>query len=93
MLGLTGDPTVEQLDRLLNGLHPLTGEQLTARLADNRTPGTDFTARLPKNVTAAIERGDERIMPLVERVANAVMADIQEMAAARSGKAAGTMTG
>ena len=50
---------------MLKGLHPLTGEQLTARLADDRLAGWDFTARLPKNVTAMIERGDERIMPLV----------------------------
>ena len=30
LLGLTGRPEFEQLHRLLMGLHPLTGEQLTA---------------------------------------------------------------
>src|SRR5947209_3683117 len=62
LLGLAGTPEPEQLSRLLHGLHPLTGEQLTARLAEDRTPGTDFTARLPKGCTAAIERGDARIL-------------------------------
>ena len=37
------------------GLHPRTGEQLTAMLVDDRMPGWDFTASLPKGVTAAME--------------------------------------
>jgi hypothetical protein len=38
---------------------------------------------LPKGVTSAIERGDERIMPLVYRVARESMEDVERMAATR----------
>ena len=96
LLGLTAKPEFGQLDRLLRGFHPITGEQLTARLVDDRTPGTDFTARLPKNVTAAIEGGDERIMPLVHRVATESMEDVERHAMTRvrkGGRDADRVTG
>ena len=96
LLGLTGRPELEQFERLLSGLHPLTGKQLTARLTDDRTAGTDFTASLPKGVTSAIEGGDERIMPLFYRTANETMDDVQQMAMTRvrkGGKDADRVTG
>ena len=37
MLGLDAKPDFEQFKRLLNGLNPHTGEQLTARI-DSRPP-------------------------------------------------------
>ncbi len=44
LLGLTGRPEFTQFDRLTKGLHPQTGEQLTALLRDDRLAGWDFTA-------------------------------------------------
>lgn len=83
LLGLTGRPEFQQFDRLLRGLHPATGDQLTALLRDDHIAAWDFTARLPKNVTASIERGDQRIMPLVWNVANQSMNDVEKLAMTR----------
>jgi conjugative relaxase-like TrwC/TraI family protein len=60
-LGLEGSPQLQQLTWMLKGLHPTTGEQLTARLVTDRIAGTDLTARIPKGVTEAIEGGDARV--------------------------------
>jgi conjugative relaxase-like TrwC/TraI family protein len=60
-LGLTGAPDFEQFKRLLNGLDPHTGEQLTALLVDHRLCGLDMNVHCPKGVTTAINRGDERL--------------------------------
>ena len=61
LLGLSGPPDYEQFKRLIHGLDPQTGEQLTAKLIDDRIPGWDVTASVPKGVTTALERGDGRI--------------------------------
>src|SRR5438128_2456040 len=61
LLGLGEQPDYEQFKRLLQGLDPHTGEQLTAKLVDNRLAGWDITASIPKGVTIALERGDKRI--------------------------------
>ena len=60
-LGLDGNPDFEQFKRLLHGLDPHTGEQLTAKLVPGRLAGWDVTASIPKGVTVALECGDERI--------------------------------
>ena len=56
-----GRPDYEQFKRLIHGLDPHTGEQLTAKLIEDRIPGWDVTASVPKGVTTALERGDARI--------------------------------
>jgi conjugative relaxase-like TrwC/TraI family protein len=62
-LGLSGnEPDYEHLKRLLRGLDPWTGEQLTARLRDDRIPAWDITVSIPKGPTIAIERGDTRVL-------------------------------
>ncbi|WP_152054203.1 MobF family relaxase [Tautonia marina] len=61
MLGLEGPPEFDQFRNMLHGLDPFTGEQLTARLRDNRIPAWDVTASVPKGVTHAIEGGDVRV--------------------------------
>jgi conjugative relaxase-like TrwC/TraI family protein len=76
-LGLTGAPTLEQLNRVLAGLHPETGQQLTAQLKDDRVPGWTFTASVPKGVTTALENGDGRIRQLLWDAGNAAMEDVQ----------------
>ena len=83
MLGLSGPPTQQQLGRLLRGLDPHSGAQLTAKLIDGRTAGNDFTARLPKGVTTAMEGGDERIQPMLWDALRATMKDVEEHAMTR----------
>ena len=77
MLGLTGTPTQQQLRRLLHGLDPHSGEQLTAKLIDARTPGWDFTASLPKGCTTALENGDERIQNMLWEAATEAVKDVE----------------
>ena len=45
MLGLSGPPDYEQFKRLIHGLDPHTGEQLTAKLIEDRIPGWDVTGQ------------------------------------------------
>jgi conjugative relaxase-like TrwC/TraI family protein len=62
-LGLTGrTPDYDHFKRLLRGLDPFTGDQLTARLRDDRISAWDVTASMPKGPTLAIERGDMRVL-------------------------------
>jgi conjugative relaxase-like TrwC/TraI family protein len=62
-LDLTGrKPDFEHFKRLIRGLDPWSGEQLTARLRDDRIPAWDLTASMPKGPTLAIERGDLRVL-------------------------------
>ena len=49
-LGLTGPVTAEQLLRLLDGRHPITGKRLIAYRKD-RVAGVDQTASAPKSVS------------------------------------------
>jgi len=55
-------PDYEHFKRLLRGLDPWSGDQLTARLRDDRIPCWDLTVSMPKGPTLAIERGDGRVL-------------------------------
>ena len=77
LLGLNGSPELEQFTRLIEGLDPHTGEQLTAKLIEERVPAWDFTASIPKGVTSALECGDERIREALWEAGREVMADIE----------------
>jgi hypothetical protein len=65
-LGLSGPPDFEQFKRLIHGLDPHTGEQLTAKLIEDRIPGWDINVSCPKGVTTTLERGDTAL-PLGSR--------------------------
>jgi conjugative relaxase-like TrwC/TraI family protein len=82
-LGLTGKPTLEQFQRLLNGLDPHSGQQLTAQLVEDRVPGWAFTASVPKGVTTALECGDSRIRDALWEAGNEAMEDVQQYAKTR----------
>ena len=82
-LGLTGTPEFEQFHRLIHGLDPRTGKQLTARLADDRVACWDFTGSVPKGVTSALERGDTRIAGAIYDTMNESMAAVEAMAMTR----------
>src|SRR5271157_4246729 len=83
MLGLEGPPDFEHFRRIARGLDPWTGEQLTARLRDDRIPGWDMTASIPKGATAAIEGGDERIVPALWESVREAAAMVERYATTR----------
>ena len=83
LLGLSGLPDYEQFKRLIHGLDPHSGEQLTAKLIEDRIPGWDVTASVPKGVTTALERGDGRIRQLLWDAGREAMADLEAMATTR----------
>lgn len=83
MLGLKGPPDYEHFKRLIRGLDPHTGEQLTARLNENRIPAWDVTASVPKGVTVAKLRGDERIGPIIWKANRLAMGELERYATTR----------
>ncbi|MHC5536715.1 MobF family relaxase [Singulisphaera rosea] len=76
-LGLTNPPDFEQFKRLIQGLDPHTGEQLTAKIVDNRIPAWDITSSIPKGVTTALEMGDDRIHQALWEANREAMADLE----------------
>ena len=83
-LGLAGvTPESGQFRRLVRGLDPWTGEQLTARLRDDRLSGWDVTASVPKGVTTNAEKGDERIPLAIRRAVEAAMRRLETYATTR----------
>ena len=83
MLGLKGPPDYEQFKRLIRGLDPWTGEQLTARLRDDRIPCWDVTASIPKRATLAIENGDARVQAKLWEAVREAMAMVEAYATTR----------
>lgn len=82
-LGLTGPPAFEQFGRVLRGLDPNSGAQLTAKLVDGRIAAWDVTASVPKGVTTALEMGDDRIRGLLWQANRRAMADLEGYATTR----------
>ena len=84
-LGLSGQVTKEAFERLCDNLHPITGEQLTPRMNDNRRVGDDFILSLPKDVGTAIMLAPvpqrdallEQAGRRAHEVMNAIQADVQ----------------
>ena len=83
MLGLSGPPEFDHFRNLLHGLDPHTGKQLTAKLIEGRLAAWDVTASVPKGVTVALERGDERIQELIWRANQLAMGDLESYATTR----------
>ncbi len=82
-LGLSGRPDYEHFKRLIHGLDPHTGEQLTAKLVDHRIPAWDVNLHCAKGVTVALERGDTRIQDAFWEATREAMADIEQLATTR----------
>jgi conjugative relaxase-like TrwC/TraI family protein len=97
LLGLQGEPEFEQFKRLIAGLDPRDGSQLTAKLIEDRIPGWDINVHCPKGVTTAIERGDSRLAEVLWEAARETMTqDIEPLATTRvrkGGKDADRVTG
>jgi conjugative relaxase-like TrwC/TraI family protein len=85
MLGLKGwVDEGEAFCRLCDNLHPVTGQQLTARMMANRRVGYDFNFNAPKSVTLAyLYLKDERIMQVYRQAIQMVMEEVEERIAAR----------
>ena len=83
MLGLDGKPDYEHFKRLIRGLDPHTGDRLTAKLVDHRIPCWDVTASVPKGVTTALERGDDRIQRAIWESVRDAMAMVETYATCR----------
>ncbi len=84
MLGLRGQFTDEAFSRLCHNLHPLTGEQLTPRMREDRRPGFDITFNVPKSVSLVWAwTKDERIIRALRQTDLDVLTAMQENAATR----------
>ena len=96
-LGLTGKPEFEQFKRLLHGLDPHTGKQLTAMLTEDRLAGLGLH-RQPaqrRNLGHRGRRSPHRAGVLVRR-RNEAMEDVERYATTRvrkGGKDADRVTG
>lgn len=57
-LGLSGEVKPKYFDRLVDNLHPMTGEKLTPRTKAKRRAGYDFTFNAPKSVSIVYALSD-----------------------------------
>ena len=80
--GLTGEPTTEHLQRLLDGYHPITGEDLVKRRISNRRQGIDLVATPPKSLSI-MAMFDPRIPELVREADRIAMLEIENFAGVR----------
>ena len=79
LLGLQGRVDEEAFCRLCDNLHPLTGEQLTARMMKNRRVGYEFNFNAPKSVSVAyFYLGDERIMQVYRQATEMTMEEVEQ---------------
>lgn len=83
LLGLSGPPDYEQFKRLIHGLDPHSGDQLTAKLVDHRIPAWDVNLHCSKGVTVAIERGDTRLQEAFWEAARETVTDLERFATTR----------
>ena len=60
-LGLSGKVTKAAFDRMVDNLHPVTGERLTQRTKDNRRVGYDFTVSMNKSASILRAFADEEL--------------------------------
>jgi conjugative relaxase-like TrwC/TraI family protein len=76
-------PDYEHFKRLIRGLDPWTGDQLSARLRDDRIPAWDITVSMPKGPTLAIEQGDLRVLDAFRQSYRQAFAMLQRYATTR----------
>ncbi len=78
LLGLEGDVSHREFNRLCDNRHPRTGEQLTARTRDDRTVGYDFTFSVPKSVSLRYAlTGDETVLDAFRASVHETMHDME----------------
>ncbi len=83
-LGLSGNVQQNEWDALCDNVHPKTGEQLTARMRNDRTVGYDLNFHVPKSVSLLYAMTkDERILDAFRRAVDGTMHDIESEMATR----------
>jgi len=83
-LGLSGEIKDHDFQNLCFNIHPQTGEQLTARNAENRTVGYDFTFSVPKSVSLVHAfTQDKEILSAFQNSIDKTMQHIEENAETR----------
>jgi conjugative relaxase-like TrwC/TraI family protein len=86
-LGLQGEVTPEAFHALLDGKHPVSGDDLGRRMGEVSVRGFDATFSAPKSVSVLFALGDETIRDQVvdahEAAVNGVMGWIQDHAHTR----------
>jgi conjugative relaxase-like TrwC/TraI family protein len=84
MLNLAGVVGEKQFKNVLSGMHPETGEKLTARIDKDRRSGMDYTIAPPKGVSVAcLVLGDVRIRGVLKTAEMAAVKVFEDQAAAR----------
>ncbi|HUY88244.1 MAG TPA: MobF family relaxase [Pirellulales bacterium] len=78
LLGLEGNVKQAEWDALCDNRHPATGEQLTARMRQDRTVGYDMNFHVPKSVSLLYAMTkDERLLDAFRDAARGTMHDIE----------------
>jgi len=83
-LGITGEATRDIFHSLCENLHPLTGQNLTARTIEGRTIGYDINFHVPKSVSALhMLSKDDHILDAFRKAVRETMSDIEADSKAR----------
>ena len=85
-LGLTGPPTQEHLQKVLDGYHPITGESLVQRRlkGNERRQGVDIVASAPKSLSILGAMGfDDRIPGWIREADRLALQELEKYAAVR----------
>src|SRR5687768_3911370 len=78
MLGLTGEISKADWDRMCDQLNPNDGQPLFQRRKSNRTIGYDFNFHVPKSVSVLYAlTNDDRILDAFQESVDATMQDIE----------------
>ncbi|CAH0229063.1 Multifunctional conjugation protein TraI [Massilia sp. Bi118] len=93
-LGLSGVAEAEQVERLAQGFHPLTGEPLVKGAGDKHVMGLDMTFSAPKDVSAIFAGADsatrDAVAQAVMDAARTALAHVETECVTRHGKAGAT---
>lgn len=91
LLGLSGAALPEQVERLAQGFHPLTGEALVKGAGEDHVMGLDMTFSAPKDVSAIFAGADaaarDAVADAVMQAAKTVLAHVETQCITRHGRA------
>ena len=91
LLGLSGAALPEQVERLAQGFHPLTGEALVKGAGEDHVMGLDMTFSAPKDVSAVFAGADAAtrgaVADAVMQAAKTALAHVETQCLTRHGKA------
>ena len=83
-LGITEKTSKDNFHALVENIHPLTGQKLTARTKDNRTIGYDINFHCPKSVSVLhVLSKDNHILDAFKQSVQETMLDIEQDAKVR----------